>query len=296
MKVTVCLICGNDRFTALPFGYDHEGQRLQGTRCRACGIIFLDPQLSDEQITALYSKEYFEGDFRCGHTGSLFDDSTLADITDMPLVGRIKEFEPGGVLLDIGCAGGAFMNSARASGFTVRGVEMSPDAAELARKRFGLDVITGDVHAGRFKDGEFDVVYLGDVIEHLPDPRRTFAEINRIMKPGALLAIACPTQTNTLFSRLGFFAYSLLGKSVTVHMPPYHLFEYRPDSMHALMERTGFRIVQLDAGVIPPAEIAMRGSFVQKTGKKLMQYPNAALTRLTGKWGDRLNVFARKHG
>ena len=70
MKVTACLICGNSRFTALPFGYDHEGQRLQGTVCRTCGIIFLNPQLSDEQITALYSKEYFEGDFRCGHTGS----------------------------------------------------------------------------------------------------------------------------------------------------------------------------------------------------------------------------------
>jgi 2-polyprenyl-3-methyl-5-hydroxy-6-metoxy-1,4-benzoquinol methylase len=296
MKVSACLICGSDRFSRLPFGYDHEGQRLQGTLCRACGIIFLDPQLSDEQITALYSKEYFEGDFRCGHTGSLFDDATLADITDMPLVRRIREFQPGGALLDIGCAGGAFLNSARASGFTVRGVEMSPEAAELARTRFGLDVITGDVHAGKFKDGEFDVVYLGDVIEHLPDPRRTFTEINRIMKPGALLVIACPTQTNTLFSRLGFTAYSLLGKNVTVHMPPYHLFEYRPASMHALMTRTGFSIVQLDAGAIPPGEIAMRGSFLQKTGKKVMQYPNAFLTRLTGKWGDRLNVFARKNG
>ena len=296
MKVTACLICGSTRFTALPFGYDHEGQRLQGTLCRACGIIFLDPQLSDEQITALYSKEYFEGDFRCGHTGSLFDDATLADITDLPLVRRIREFQQGGTMLDIGCAGGAFLNSARAAGFTVKGVEMSPDAAQLARTRFGLDVITGDVFAGKFADGTFDVVYLGDVIEHLPDPRRTFTEINRIMKPGALLVIACPTQTNTLFSRLGCSAYTLLGTSVTVHMPPYHLFEYRPGSMRALMERTGFSIVQLDAGAIPPGEIAMRGSFAQKAGKKLMQYPNALLTRLTGKWGDRLNVFARKNG
>lgn len=296
MKVTACLICGSSRFSVLPFGYDHEGQRLQGTLCRSCGIIFLDPQLSDEQITALYSKEYFEGDFRCGHAGSLFDDATLPDIADLPIVRRIKEFQPAGSLLDIGCAGGAFLNSARAAGFTVKGVEMSPDAAALARSRFGLDVTTGDVHAGAFADGTFDVVYLGDVIEHLPDPRRTFTEINRIMKPGALLVIACPTQTNTLFSRLGFAAYGVLGKSVTVHMPPYHLFEYRPQSMRALMERTGFTIVQFDAGVIPPGEIAMRGSFLQRTGKKLLQYPNAALTRLTGQWGDRLNVFARKNG
>lgn len=296
MKVTACLICGSGNFTVLPFGYDHEGLRLQGTLCRSCGIIFLDPQLSDEQITALYSREYFEGDFRCGHTGSLFDDATLVDIADLPLVRRIKELQPGGMVLDIGCAGGAFLNSAQAAGFAVKGVEMSPDAAELARSRFGLDVITGDVFAGKFADGTFDVVYLGDVIEHLPDPRRTFTEINRIMRPGALLVIACPTQTNTIFSRLGFAAYGLLGKSVTVHMPPYHLFEYRPQSMRALMERTGFTIVRLDAGAIPPSEIALRGSFLQKTGKKLLQYPNAALTRLTGQWGDRLNVFARKNG
>lgn len=295
MGVQRCLVCDATHFKKMPFGYDHEGEWLQAMRCGTCGVIFLDPQLTPQQITALYSKEYFEGDFRCGHAGSLFAEATLPDIADTPLVKRIQQFQPAGALLDIGCAGGAFLNSARTAGYTVRGVEMSTDAAEFARTRFGLDVTTGDIFSARFKDKEFDIVYLGDVIEHLPNPRDTFGEIHRIMKPGGLLVIACPTQTNTIFSRLGFFAYTLLNKAVTVHMPPYHLFEYRPGSMKHLMQRTGFSIEQMDAGIIPPGEIALRGSFLQKTGKKVLQYPNAALTHLTGRWGDRLNVYARRN-
>jgi hypothetical protein len=101
-------------------------------------------------------------------------------------------------------------------------------------------------------------------------------------------------QTNTLFSRLGFAFYGLLKRSATVQLPPYHLFEYRPGSMRNLFSQCGFRVVRKSESMIPPSEIAMRGSFLQNMGKKMFQYLNYPLVKMLGMFGDRIEMFAVK--
>lgn len=291
-----CLVCASNRIAPAPFGYSYEGTWLQAWSCRACGIIFLFPQLNREELSALYSKEYFGNDFRCGHEGEYFEEQTLAKLGNDPLLAAIREFKSAGRFLEIGCAGGAFLDSARRAGFEVQGVELSADAAEFARQRFGLDVFTGDLFDARLPGQGFDVVLMGDVLEHLPAPVETLKEVHRILRPEGLLVLLVPSQTNTLFSRAGFAAYRILGRHATVNMRPYHLFEYRPRSMRNILLRTGFSIARMDAGLIPPGQISLRGSAAQNAGKKLFQYPNRLLTSMTGLCGDRLNVYAIKHG
>lgn len=217
-----CRVCGSTGLVEKPFGYRFDGNWLQAVCCRKCGIIFLDPQPTSEEITQLYSKEYFEGAFRCGHAGSYFDESSLNALVDEQLLERIKKVKPDGRFLEVGCAGGAFLNAARKGGYTVRGVEFSEDAAQLARQKFGLDVNPGDVQSAHYPDAAFDIVFMGDVIEHLTDPVATLKEVHRILDDGGVLVLACPTQTHTLFSWVGFLAYSVLGKQATVNLPPYH--------------------------------------------------------------------------
>ncbi len=294
MKEAQCPVCHSLKLGAKPFGYRFAEKWLQGISCAECGIIFLDPQPTAEEITQLYSKEYFEGDFRCGHAGSYFDDDSFTGIVDHQLLQRIRGFKPGGRFLEVGCAGGAFLDAARKAGYTVRGVEFSDDAAQLAREKFGLDVITGDLQAAQFPDAGFDMVFMGDVIEHLPDPAATVAEINRITAENGLLVLACPTQTNTIFSRIGFFVYGMLGKKATINLPPYHLFEYRPASLGRLLDRCGFELIHTRVTMIRPKDIALRGTIAQRIGKRLFQYPNYLMTSLFGVLGDRIEVYAMK--
>ena len=291
---SVCRMCGATRLKDVPFGYEFEATQLQGRMCRSCGIIFLDPQPTAAQIRQMYSREYFEGDFRCGHEGGYFEEQTLVKLSSDGIIKEIQKVKSTGRLLEIGCAGGALLNSARAAGFDVQGVEMSVEAAAFARERFGLDVFVGDLLDAQFASGHFDVVVMGDVIEHLPNPVAVITETARVLSADGLLIVACPTQTNTLFSRLGFFVYGLLGRRATVRMPPYHLFEYRPASITRLMHQCGFSLVRLDAGTLSPQAVAQRGSFLQNIGKKAFQYPNRLLTTLSGQCGDRLTIFAQK--
>ncbi len=291
---TACRICGSPDLTPMPFGYNFRDRWLGAVECRSCGIIFLDPQPSEEDFRTMYSKEYFEGDFRCGHEGSYFDDETIERLSDTALLDRIREIRSEGNFLEIGCAGGAFLNAARKAGFHVRGVEFSAHAARFGREKFGLDIHAGDLASARYPDASFDVVYMGDVLEHIPDPLPTMREINRVMPAGGLLVICCPMQTNALFSRFGFLVYGMLGKRAMVNLPPYHVFEYRGKSMENLMHRTGFSVLRRMEATIPPSQISMRNSALQNVLKRAFQYPNYVLTKLFNRWGDRVELYAHK--
>ena len=122
---TDCPICSSKRLQAKPFGYRFNNQWLGAVGCAECGIIFIDPQPTAEEIVQLYSKEYFDGDYRCGHAESYFDDSTAATIVDHDVLERISKLKPRGKFLEIGCAGGAFLDAARKIGYETFGVEFS---------------------------------------------------------------------------------------------------------------------------------------------------------------------------
>lgn len=289
-----CPVCHSNNIHAKPFGYNFNTKWLGGYECRKCAVIFIHPQPTQEELKQLYSKEYFEGDFRCGHAGSYFDDATAGELSDVSFIKKIKQYKKNGKLLEIGCAGGIFLNAARNEGYDVCGVEYSNDAVELARKKFKLDVITGELKEGMFQLETFDIIFMGDVIEHLPDPMHTLKLINSILKISGILVIVCPMQTNTIFSRIGFKVYETLKKKATVGLPPYHLFEYRPNSLSWLFQNASFKIIKMDQSIIPPAKISLRGPISQRVFKKVFQYPNYMLTKVLNRFGDRVEVFAVK--
>lgn len=289
-----CPVCNSNTLRSKPFGYYFNQRWLGAYECRECAVIFIHPQPTQEELKQLYSREYFEGDFRCGHAGSYFDEDTVDKLSDNNFIKKIKQYKSKGKLLEIGCAGGIFLNTARKEGYEVYGVEYSDDAAELARNKFNLDVVTGELKEGMFQPEMFDIVFMGDVIEHLPDPMNTLKLINSILKISGILVIVCPMQTNTIFSRLGFKLFEIIKKDATVHLPPYHLFEYRPKSLSWLFQSAGFKIIKIDQSTIRPDKISLRGPFYQRILKKIFQYPNFIATKILNLFGDRIEVFAVK--
>lgn len=77
-------------------------------------------------------------------------------------------------------------------------------------------------------------------------------------------------------------------------MPPYHLFEYRPSSVQRLLYNQGFSKIKLKPVIMRPGEIGLRSSFVQNAAKYIFQCLNYPLTKITGRFGDRLTIIAVK--
>ncbi len=109
----------------------------------------------------------------------------------------LPRLQPGMRLLDAGCGPGTVTAGlARAvSPGEVFGLDVASGVLEHARAHVAeesvdnVTFVAGDVYGLDFADGEFDVVYANQLLQHLTDPVRALAEMRRVLKPGGLLAV-----------------------------------------------------------------------------------------------------------
>jgi SAM-dependent methyltransferase len=97
----------------------------------------------------------------------------------------------GARVLDAGCGSGRTLEELSRYG-EVHGVELSPEAAEVARARGAGEVVVGRLEELTWQDGTFDLITCLDVIEHTPDDRATLRELRRVSKPGGWLLLTVP--------------------------------------------------------------------------------------------------------
>ena len=297
-----CDLCGSTDFKKLPFYYEFEGQRLQGTQCRTCDLMFLNPQPTPAQLERLYGKEYFterpnydrtQQDLKFIEEGAKRDVNQIKPdkFTDYMLAkypGRQFRY------LEVGCGPGYTLKSLQTLGWETHGLEISAHAADFACRELHLPVVTGNIETTEdFHENQFDLAYLGDVLEHLLSPSATLAKFHRILEPGGLLVLALPSVLNLPTVRLGFAAYGVLGKERKMDIPPYHLFEFTPNTITKMLKKQGFEVVELLNPVKPPKHIRLGGSVVEKVSKLAGQYPTYYLNKVTGRFGDRMFVVAR---
>ncbi len=110
-----------------------------------------------------------------------------------------------GVLVDIGCGGGATTHafSQRLPEFRCTGLDISEPAIEHAGQHYSeknLSYQCADCYSLPFEDASVDAVTSRDVIEHLPDVPRALNEMMRILRPGGILLIRSPHHRSPLFA------------------------------------------------------------------------------------------------
>lgn len=94
-------------------------------------------------------------------------------------------------VLDAGCGSGRTLEELRPLG-EVSGIELNPEAAEVARGRGDFDVRIGRLEELPWDAETFDLITCLDVIEHTPDDRVTLRELRRVSKPGGWLLVTVP--------------------------------------------------------------------------------------------------------
>jgi SAM-dependent methyltransferase len=179
-----CLACGGTALAAVPMRYEWQGGSVPAARCRACGMIPLRVQPVGGTLARMYAKEYFATDFRCGRSEASSTDESAFRAENDGLLDRLERYRGEGRLLEVGCAAGLLLKRARERGWRVRGVELSADAVADARA-LGLDVHQGTLDDAPLEADAFDLVFMGDALEHVPDCRATLAQVARVLAPGA---------------------------------------------------------------------------------------------------------------
>jgi len=129
-------------------------------------------------------------------------------------------------VLDIGCGTGGTMRALDGTAGFV-GLDLSPTAAGLARRRTGNPVAMGSATAPPFRDGTFHGVLALDVFEHIPDDVSAVAEVRRILEPDGVLIATVPCHPS-LFSE----------HDEALH----HVRRYTRRGFLGLLEDGGFRV------------------------------------------------------
>lgn len=288
-----CLACGSRRLARLAMRYEWEGVRFPAAHCRDCGMMFLSVQPVGDSLARMYSAEYFEHDFRCGRSDARSNDEDAFRAENDGLLGRLEPLRAQGRLLEVGCASGLLLKRARERGWSVTGVELSPEAVVHARS-LGLEVHQGTLNDARLAADSYDVVFMGDVLEHVPDCRETLTEVARVLAPGGHAVVRGPITTHSIARRAGLFLYGSLGRDIVLSEPPYHLWEFRPGSLAALARRCGLEVVAIEQSKIPPGRPHGQKSAVQALAMNLLDRVNLPLTRALNSLGDRAVLVARK--
>jgi 2-polyprenyl-3-methyl-5-hydroxy-6-metoxy-1,4-benzoquinol methylase len=183
-------------------------------KCKECSFVFLSPNPKENDIRSIYNKsEYVQSKLEPKH---------------IKLVDKIfklnTSFSKKQSLLDIGCQNGDFLNELSKRGdLSLYGIEASHEGAINAKKNKKLKVKEGFFDSKSYEKSKFDIINLGDVIEHLTEPKKMVNDIYEILKPGGLLIVSTPIY-NCSYVFLNNFVNKILRSYPLAWLtPPFHI-------------------------------------------------------------------------
>jgi len=194
----------------------------QVVKCNNCGLIYINPRLKQNLIVQGYSE---------GSDENFVSQAKGRELTFEKSLRLIEKYSKKGKILDIGTAGGSFLQVAKKNGWKVYGIEPNKWLCNWSKKHYGLDVKPGTLSDYKFEDAYFDVVTLWDVLEHVSDPKNLLKEINRILKKDGLLVINYPDIESLIAKFMG---------RKWVFFLSVHLFYFTPKTIKKMLKLTGF--------------------------------------------------------
>lgn len=260
MEHVACAACGSSDFDVVldklaeserqhldPLKYvlhvDNAPVNYRHVCCRCCGLVFINPRMTQEESIAYY-RDHYRDTYRTAPEeanidGYPFERSHLGveiynAVVRVDLLDRLGYLRAGIKTLDVGSSLGALPAYLSTRGARAEGVEVSPFGA-FSKQLFGID----GIHRVAFEyfetDTRYDIVTLCDVLEHLADPRAALSRARRLLADDGVLLIEVPD----IFKP---------HKPVMTFLSNAHLYTYSPNSLRNLLGRCGFEVRRLEYG------------------------------------------------
>jgi SAM-dependent methyltransferase len=231
-------------------GQAHHGPQLESVtgfkviECKLCQFAHAIPLPTAAELTTVYAHDYYTQEKPLYIEHYLEDEDWWNEVYAQ----RYAQLEmllerDRRSILDVGSGPGLFLAAGRRRGWAVKGMEPSTKAGEYSRNVLGLDIVSDFLTPENSASlGKFDVVNMGEVLEHLTDPMGILGIASNLLNAGGLLCLVVPNDFNPfqiiLRDHLGFSPWWVA--------PPHHLNYFTPESLRVLVSRADFQVLHVE--------------------------------------------------
>lgn len=216
------------------YGFDYH-------ECEGCSSAFVCNPPPEEALSAAYRSDYYTQANKILYANDSIIDYRVANIFVPKIDFAVEHSNPSmKTWLDIGCGVGEALSVAKNRGFDVLGLEPNVMEAEYAAERFGIEVrqdyISKDT-VSKYR-GQYGVISMFSVLEHVPDPNQILADVSAIQEKGDALVIEVPH-----FPSISTMSQMTFPNHINRMMhPPLHLFLFSLRALEGMLGRHGYKI------------------------------------------------------
>lgn len=150
----------------------------------------------------------------------------------------IEESEEEGLVLDVGCGGGLFLQMLRErKNVRVAGLDFSLDAANVAWRRAGVPAICATLSRAPLGRESCAAITMFHVLEHLYDPASYLESAHELLRPDGRLIVQVPNAA--------CWQFLLLGERWNGIDVPRHLINFRLQDLESVLDHCGFEILRV---------------------------------------------------
>jgi len=225
MSITVqhCPLCSSTQ--SLPFDQrTFRGQPVANRLCRACGLVYQSPRMTDVELEAFYAESYRQ--LYQGSQGPDSKDLAVQRGRARALLAFARRHIPAvSRHLDIGCSSGLLLQQFHQV-YSCQPTGIEPgDAYRRYAQEQGLEVFASLPELRASNQAPFDLVSLAHVLEHIPAPVEYLEALGAgLLSPGGWLLIEVPN----LYAHDSFEVA--------------HLVAYSPHTLRQMLQKSGFDI------------------------------------------------------
>jgi SAM-dependent methyltransferase len=230
-----CYVCGCSKTRkVLSLTVRDWAKSFSILRCGSCRLEFLWPLPEWQQTARLYDERYYEAGYLA------HERERRAQFRS--LLSQLAQRGASGPLLDVGAGPGLLVALAKEQGWAAEGIEISPAACRIARRRYGVELRQGEIT--EVSPGpRFGVVVLWQVVAHTLDPAAILSSAAAALRPGGLLVMSFVNWRDPHY-RLGKLMARWKGVNA-IHVPTI-LWHFEAGHLRALAQRAGLAVDTLE--------------------------------------------------
>jgi SAM-dependent methyltransferase len=231
-----CKLPGNKE--SFPYFTNYKNINYRYVKCIKCEIVFVTPIPDIFILKMMYNNETYH---KLNYSNIDYSDY-IKSIERLNSIIGIKNYN----ILDYGCGTGNFLKVASFYGHTGIGVEFSDGAVKNFKNSSGCNIINVEDFNLNYSKIKFDVVHLGDVLEHITNPKELLNSLIKKIDNDGYLYIEGPLERNASLvyycTKLNNFIKKKIFKKYSNDMPPFHIYLTNAKGQKKFLDNINYRL------------------------------------------------------